>query len=53
MNQVTSLDLLRQQLTRLSNIDANVGVIASRLLAILNRLTAPADDGLRGQGITD
>lgn len=53
MNQVTSLDLLRQQLTRLSNIDANVGVIASRLLAILNRLTAQADDGLRGQGITD
>ena len=53
MNQVTSLDLLRQQLTRLSNIDTNVGVIASRLLAILNRLTAPADDGLRGQGITD
>jgi len=53
MNQVTSLDLLRQQLTRLSNIDANVGVIASRLLAILNRLTAPADDGLRGHGITD
>ena len=53
MNQVTSLDLLRQQLTRLSNIDANVGVIASRLLAILNRLTVPADDGLRGQGITD
>lgn len=53
MNQVTSLDLLRQQLTRLSNIDANVGVIASRLLAILNRITAPADDGLRGQGITD
>ena len=53
MNQVTSLDILRQQLTRLSNIDANVGVIASRLLAILNRLTATADDGLRGQGITD
>ena len=53
MNQVTSLDLLRQQLTRLSNIDANVGVIAARLLTIINRLTAPADDGLRGQGITD
>lgn len=53
MNQVTSLDLLRQQLTRLSDIDANVGVIASRLLAILNRLTSPTDDGLRGQGITD
>lgn len=53
MNQVTSIDLLRQQLTRLSNIDANVGVIASRLLTIINRLSAPADDGLRGQGITD
>lgn len=53
MNQVTSISLLRDQLTRLSNIDANVGVIAGRLLTIINRLTAPADDGLRGQGITD
>lgn len=53
MNQATSIDLLRQQLTRLSNIDTNVGVIASRLLTIINRLSTPADDGLRGQGITE
>ena len=52
VNQVTSLDLLRQQLTRLSTIDTNVGVIAGRLLTIIQRLTTPADDGLRGQGIT-
>jgi hypothetical protein len=53
VNQVTSLDILRNQLARLSNIDANVGVIAGRLLTIINKLTTPADDGLRGQGITD
>lgn len=54
MNQVTSISLLRDQLTRLSNIDANVGVIAGRLLSILNRLSAASgNDGLRGQGITD
>lgn len=53
VNQVTSLDIMRQQLTRLSNIDANVGVIAGRLLTIINKLTIPADDGLRGQGILE
>ena len=53
VNQVTSLDILRNQLARLSNIDANVGVIAGRLLTIINKLTTPSDDGLRGQGITD
>jgi len=53
VNQVTSLDIMRQQLTRLSNIDANVGTIAGRLLTIINKLTTPADDGLRGQGIID
>lgn len=54
MNQVTSISLLRDQLTRLSNIDANVGVIAGRLLSILNRLSAASgNEGLRGQGITD
>jgi len=53
VNQVTSLDIMRQQLTRLSNIDANVGVIAGRLLTIINKLTTPADDGLRGQGILE
>lgn len=53
VNQVTSLDLLRQQLSRLSNIDNNVGIIAGRLLTIINQLTTPANDGLRGQGLTD
>lgn len=53
MNQVTSLALLREQLQRLGNIDANVGVIAGRLLTIVNRLSTPGDDGLRGQGITE
>lgn len=52
MNQVTSLSLLRDQLQRLSNIDTNVGVIASRLLTIINKMTSSNDDGLRGQGIT-
>ncbi len=53
MNQVTSLALLREQLQRLSNIDANVGVIAGRLLTIINKLSTPSDDGLRGQGLTE
>ncbi len=53
VNQVTSLDVLRQQLSRLSNIDTNVGVIAGRLLTIINKLTTPSDDGLRGQGLKD
>lgn len=52
MNQVTSLSLLRDQLQRLSNIDTNVGVIAGRLLTIINKMTSSNDDGLRGQGIT-
>lgn len=53
MNQVTSLELLREQLQRLSNIDANVGVIAGRLLTLINKISTPSDDGLRGQGITE
>ena len=53
VNQVTSLDIMRNQLARLSNIDANVGTIAGRLLTIINHLSTPANDGLRGQGITD
>ncbi len=53
VNQVTALEVMRQQLVRLSNIDANVGIIAGRLLSIINQLTTPANDGLRGQGITD
>ena len=52
-NQVTSLELLRQQLLHLSNIDANVGVIAGRLLSILNRINQPSGTDLRSQGITE
>lgn len=52
-NQVTQLALFRQQLIHVSNIDANVGVIAGRLLSILNTLTSPAGTSLRSQGITD
>lgn len=52
-NQVTSLAILRSQLQHLSNIDANVGIIAGRLLSILNAVTSPAGTSLRSQGITD
>lgn len=52
-NQVTQLALFRQQLIHVSNIDNNVGVIATRLLSILNALTSPAGTSLRSQGITD
>ena len=52
MNQATSLDLLRQQLIQISQINANVGVIAERLLSIINMISTPISDGLRGQGIT-
>lgn len=52
-NQVTSINIFRQQLLHLSNIDANVGVIAGRLLQIINQLTTPSGSSLRSQGITD
>ena len=52
-NQVTTIALFRQQLIHLSNIDANIGVIAGRLLTILNQLTTPSGTSLRSQGITD
>ena len=52
-NQVTSLAILRSQLQHLSNIDNNVGVIAGRLLSILNAINSPAGSSLRSQGITD
>ena len=52
MNQVTAVQLLRDHLQRLSNIDTNVGIIAGRLVTIINRLSQ-SEEGLRGQGITD
>lgn len=51
-NQVTSMALFREQLAHLSSIDANIGVIASRLLTIVNKLTTPGGTDLRSQGIT-
>lgn len=53
VNQVTSLQLVRQQLTHLANMDSTLGVISQRLLTILNKITNPSSDGLRSQGITD
>lgn len=52
-NQVTSLQLVRQQLTHLANMDSTLGVISQRLLTILNKITNPSSDSLRSQGITD
>lgn len=53
VNQVTSLQLLRQQLTHLANMDATLGVISGRLLTIINKITNTPTDDLRSQGITD
>lgn len=52
-NQVTSIALMREQLTYLASMDRGISVIAERLLRIVNRLSTPTDDGLRSQGITD
>jgi hypothetical protein len=52
-NQVTSLAVMRDQLQRLSNIDANVAVISTRMLSILNAMNNAQSSGLRSQGITD
>lgn len=52
-NQVTSIALIREQLTHLASMDRGISVIAERLLRIVNRMTAPSDNGLRSQGITD
>ena len=53
VNQVTSLQLLRQQLTHLANMDTTLGVISRRLLTIINKITNTPTDDLRSQGITD
>lgn len=54
-NQVTSIQLIREQLMHLANMDKGIGIIADRTLSILNHLTTAAkdDNGLRSQGITD
>ena len=53
VNQLTSLQLLRQQLTHLANMDTTLGVISGRLLTIINKITNTPTDDLRSQGITD
>lgn len=53
VNQVTSLQLLRRQLTHLANMDTTLGVISGRLLTIINKITNTPTDDLRSQGITD
>lgn len=53
INQVTSLQLLRQQLTHLANMDTTLGVISGRMLTIINKITNTPTDDLRSQGITD
>jgi len=53
MNQVTALALYRDQLQHLSSMDATLSTIAARLTTIINSLSTPSNDGLRGQGITD
>ena len=53
VNQVTSLQLLRQQLTHLANMDTTLGVISGRMLTIINKITNTPTDDLRSQGITD
>lgn len=54
-NQVTSIQLIREQLMHLANMDRGIGVIADRIQSIINHLTTAAsdDNGLRSQGITD
>ena len=54
-NQVTSIQLIREQLMHLANMDKGIGIIADRVQRIINHLTTAAsdDDGLRSQGITD
>jgi len=53
-NQVTSIQLIREQLMHLANVDKGIGIIADRVQSIINHLTSKDDsNGLRSQGITD
>lgn len=53
VNQVTSLQLLREQLTHLASMDTTLGIISQRILNIFNKINNTPSDGLRSQGITD
>lgn len=52
-NQVVSIEIFRQQLTRLTSMDNRLGNIAASLLSILSRLGIDNEEDLRSQGITD
>ena len=52
-NQVVSIEIFRQQLTRLTSMDNRLGNIAASLLSILSRLGIDDEEDLRSQGITD
>ncbi len=52
-NQMVAIEIFRQQLIRLTNIDNKLGAIAGRLLTIINHMGATDDTDLRSQGITD
>lgn len=52
-NQMVAIEIFRQQLIRLTNMDKKLGVIAGRLLSIMNRVGATEETDLRSQGITD
>ncbi|TFU95260.1 hypothetical protein E4T81_01660 [Barnesiella sp. WM24] len=52
-NQVVSIEIFRQQLSRLTSMDNRLGHIAGTLLSILSRLGIEEGDDLRSQGITD
>lgn len=53
VNQVTSLQLLREQLTHLASMDTTLGIISQRILNIFNKINNTPSDGLRSQGITN
>ena len=52
-NQVVSIEIFRQQLTRLTSMDNRLGNIYASLLSILSRLGIADEEDLRSQGITD
>lgn len=52
-NQMVAIEIFRQQLICLTRMDNKLGIIAERLLSIMNRVGAADDTDLRSQGITD
>jgi len=52
-NQMVAIEIFRQQLICLTRMDNKLGIIAGRLLSIMNRVGVADDTDLRSQGITD